>query len=216
MFGWGQTAWSSREATDETCNEALAPQEGACGIVSGTKVATEFGWRPVEALTEGDLVLTFDSGMQPVVAVERHVIWCEVGASDMESWPLTVPAGVLGNEVEMMLLPDQPVLVESDAAESLYGDPFVLIPARNLAGVAGIDRVVPPVRIEVVTLRFAREQIVFANIGALFLCHGTEADIAAEPRVQDYAVLCARTADLIARDVATPASKPLQPEPRWA
>jgi hypothetical protein len=70
----------------------------------------------------------------------------------------------------MYLAPDQSVLIESDAAEALLGDPFALIPARALDGVRGMCRVPPPDGAVVVTLRFAAEQIVFANSGAMFHC----------------------------------------------
>ena len=38
------------------------------GLVAGTRIATAMGWRAVEAIAVGDLVLTFDNGLQPVVA----------------------------------------------------------------------------------------------------------------------------------------------------
>ena len=66
---------------------------GTGGLVKGTRVATELGWRPVDAVAAGDLVLTFDRGMQPVVAVRRRFL-ADLGAA---SWPLSVPAGALGN-----------------------------------------------------------------------------------------------------------------------
>ncbi len=35
----------------------------ASGMVAGTKVATEMGWRRVEGILPGDKVLTFDCGL---------------------------------------------------------------------------------------------------------------------------------------------------------
>ncbi|WP_241525652.1 Hint domain-containing protein [Pseudophaeobacter leonis] len=42
---------------------------GEGGLLAGTHVASNLGWRPVEALCAGDKVLTFDHGMQTIVEV---------------------------------------------------------------------------------------------------------------------------------------------------
>lgn len=148
----------------------LSLADVTAGLVAGTKVATAMGWRVVEAVTVGDQVLTFDGGMQQVRAVRRDVVWTGGAASDPATWPLHVPAGALGNRGDMALMPAQAVLVESDTAEAMFGDPFAMIPAAALDGYRGIVRVAPAARIEVVTLVFAQDEVVFGNIGALFLC----------------------------------------------
>jgi len=83
---------------------------------------------------------------------------------------LEVPAGALGNQREMQLLPEQNVMVESDTAEDMFGDPFVMLPAAALNGYRGITRVKPHREIVVYTLHFEQEQVVFACSGALFHC----------------------------------------------
>lgn len=158
------------------------------GIAFGTRIATTIGWRPVEAIAAGDQVLTFDHGMQPVQRVEHRMLWAGASTSRAD-WPLLVPVNVLGNRQEMVLLPGQSVLIESDLAEESFGDPFVLIPASVLDGHGGISRVRPSSRVEVVSLHFAREEVVFANAGAMFLC-GSNADLLSAPEAQDgYTVL---------------------------
>lgn len=144
------------------------------GIMAGTRIASAIGWRPVEALAEGDMVLTFDHGMQAVRAVRRRVVWAADSTPDL--WPLDVPPGALGNRNPMVLMPGQSVVIESDLAEDSFGDPFVLIPAEVLEGYRGIARLRPADRIEVVTLTFDRDEVVFANSGAMFLC-GQGADL---------------------------------------
>ncbi len=140
------------------------------GIVAGTKVASTLGWRPIEAIDVGDEVLTFDGGMQPVLDITREVLWRGTAACPKHLWPLRVPIGALGNQDPMFLLPDQNVLIESDTAEEVLGDPFALIPAQALEGVSGIRRVRPHQVLEVITLHFERDEVVFANVGALFHC----------------------------------------------
>lgn len=134
------------------------------GLVAGTKVATNLGWRPVEAIAVGDRVLTFDSGPQPVVAVTRD--YATLAPFDA---PLRIPRGVLGNTDEMLVLPDQPVMIESDAADALMGDPFALVPARRLAVLPGVEPHDCMRRAEVVTLHFEQDEVIYVEQGALVL-----------------------------------------------
>ena len=140
------------------------------GLTAGTKVASAMGWRKVEALTEGDKVLTFDAGMQPIRKISRLTLWNGDDPCPDRFWPLAVPAGALGNRDPMHLLPNQSVMIESDAAEEAYGDPFTLIPAAALEGVNDIRRCAPDAGFEVFIPHFESDQVVFGNSGALFFC----------------------------------------------
>ncbi|MEL6957768.1 MAG: Hint domain-containing protein [Pseudomonadota bacterium] len=188
MFAWNTTAFESVDGA------------GACptldahttGIVAGTKVATRGGWMPVEAIVEGQEVLTFDGGLQTVIAVTRHRLMAD--KRDVESWPMVVPARALGNRDEMMLLPHQSVMIESDLAEELTGDPFALIPGASLVGFRGIAHVRPDCWVDVIQLHFAQDEIVFANIGALFLARA-KADFFTDAAPSPYAVLPLSVAD---------------------
>jgi len=157
----------------------------ATGLVAGTQIASNIGWRAVEAIAPGDQVLTFDGGMQVVRRISRNVLWSSPTNCPEHLWPLEVPAGALGNQREMQLLPEQNVMVESDAAEDMFGDPFVMIPASSLNGYRGITRVKPHREIVVYTLYFDQEQVVFACSGALFHC--PSADIASLLTIDQHA-----------------------------
>ena len=137
------------------------------GFVNGSRVATQLGWRAVEAVTVGDRVMTFDNGMQKVVAVTRKVHFAAVDTMPEIARPIRVPVGAIGNDHPMTLLPCQCVMVESDAAEAMTGDPFALVQARALVGFRGIERVAGQRPIEVVTLHFAADEMVFTDGGAL-------------------------------------------------
>ncbi|MEC7760827.1 MAG: Hint domain-containing protein [Pseudomonadota bacterium] len=138
------------------------------GLVAGTRIATAMGWRAVEAIAVGDLVLTFDHGLQPVVAVTRTPVAARLRPSS-QTFPVHVPAGALGNATPMTLLPEQSVVVESDAAEALFADPFAVLKARDLIGYAGIDHADPLAVDEVLTLHFAEDQVLHADGGALIV-----------------------------------------------
>ena len=194
MFGLMSALSGGNKETSATPSggaDTAAP--GDAGLLAGTRVATAMGWRPVEAIAEGDRVLTFDHGLQAVEKVVRVRLWPDPADCAARFWPLHVPAGALGNRDAMHVLPGQNVMIESDAAEDLYGDPFSLIPAKAVEGAAGVHRVPPEADIEVIVLHFARDQIVFANNGALFLCPACHdvvlaAAPARAPR-QHYAIL---------------------------
>lgn len=164
MFAWNDQDWNG-SAQIGYVMPTLSDE--STGILAGTKVATSIGWRPVEAIAAGDLVLTFDGGLLPVKQVVRRQFWTD--ESDPADWPLKVPAGALGNRGDMYVLPRQLILVESDTAEAVLGDPFALIPAAALDGFRGITTVRPGEVIEAIELQFESEEIVYANIGALFL-----------------------------------------------
>ncbi|WP_172296624.1 Hint domain-containing protein [Pseudoruegeria sp. HB172150] len=144
----------------------------ASGLAAGTMVATAMGWRPVEAIARGDLVLTFDRGMQPVKNLTKSLAWVEPDGCPASQWPLLVPANAIGNAQSMLLLPDQLVMLESDSAEILYGDPFTLISASDLAGFRDIQRICPEGPVESVMLHFEHDEVVFAQNGALVFCAG--------------------------------------------
>lgn len=187
-----------------TCNRTSGL---AAGLAAGTLIATATGWRPVEAVARGDLILTFDRGLQPVRGITRGMHW-DGGFDCPEAlWPLTVPAGALGNRDPMLLLPEQYVMVESDAADILYGDPFTLLSAADLAGFRGIERTPPRPRMEVVQLHFDEDEVVFADHGALVLCPSLQVInvdqlMAAHPAKGLYAPLPSAEAKMLIDDLA--------------
>ncbi len=142
----------------------------AQGLIGGTLVATELGWQPVEDLQVGDRVVTFDNGMRPLTAVRVSTLWTAASETPRSLWPLEIPAQALGNRSALRLLPEQPVLIESDAAEALYGDPFLMVAAQVLDGYHGIARVPPMREVTVVTLEFEGDEVVYANGTLLVHC----------------------------------------------
>ena len=182
MFAWKNTTWDAAET------ESTQPKLDArtTGVVAGTKVATNAGWAKIETIREGQQVLTFDGGLQTVIAITRHALMADT--MDIASWPLFVPAGALGNREDMMILPHQSVMIESDAAEDMTGDPFALTPGAALVGFRGITQVRPAECVDVIQLHFAQDEIVFANIGALFLCRA-QADLISDMGASSYEVL---------------------------
>lgn len=140
------------------------------GLIAGTRVATELGWQSVEDLRAGDRVVTFDNGMRPLKSVSISTLWTAEKSAPRHVWPLEVPKGVLGNREEIQLLPDQAVLIESDAAEEIYGDPFTMVSAKVLDGFNGITRVPPMREMTLVMLEFEGDEVVYVNGTTLVQC----------------------------------------------
>ncbi len=170
MFG-SMSASALGKAKHTHCGMADASQGGVTsGLVSGTLVATAMGWRPCEAIAEGDKVLTFDAGLRTVTKVTRTRLWSETEPCPKHFWPLEVPPGAMGNRTVMHILPGQNIMVESDTAEDIYGDPFSLIPAVAMEGLRGVHRAPPDEYLEIICLHFEEEQVIFAKTGTLFFC----------------------------------------------
>lgn len=190
MFSFEKNTWND---TENACSVAL--DTATTGLIAGTKVATPTGWRLVEAIAAGDKVLTFDGGMQTVVSVVRILI--AAPDSGVQDVTMMVPTGALGNCEPMFMMSHQAVFVESDTAEVVFGDPFAMIPAAALEGFRGIEAVVAAPQTEVVTLQFARDEVVFANIGALFFCPRAN-DLLDDARAPAaYEVMTQETADVL-------------------
>ena len=158
---WTGTAVSDADITLPATGEGLA---------LGTLLATERGWQRAEDLRAGDLIVTFDHGLVPLRGVGRSVLTSLADDLPRTARPLSVPAGVLGNRRAMTLMPGQAVLIESDRAEDLYGDPFVLVPAAALDGWRGITRAMPAPETGVVFLEFDGDEIVYAEGMTLIQC----------------------------------------------
>jgi len=177
VFGFSKRGKVSTNSSDFTgvINEvrgALSGHQGgkAVGLVSGTRVATSKGWCPVEKVAIGDSVLTFDAGLQVVIAASHNLIWDRDEPCPKALWPLLVPSGSIGNIDETLLLPDQAVMVKTPRSVAQQGMSTALISASALVGWRGIRRVIPSIPVEGFTIYFASNQVVLANIGLQFLC----------------------------------------------
>lgn len=157
-------------APDTTVSAGLSAV--AEGIVSDTSIATPDGWRPAASLAPGADVVTFDHGIRPIKRCNVQPLFADAPAH----WPLRVPVWSLDNRDEVVLLPEQKVLIEADVAEELFGEAFVLVPAMALDGWRGIERFRPAEGKVVVQLCFEEPEIIYASRGILLSCAGDQLD----------------------------------------
>lgn len=138
----------------------LSHDAAMAGIMAGALVETEAGWRPVEMVTAGTSVSTWDGGFRNVRRVDRRHVWA--GAREV-----LIPGGALANCSDLCLLPGQHVLIESRIAEAVLGQAAVMVQAAALDGFRGI-RMRPIDRpVETVSLVFDAEEMVYLNSGCL-------------------------------------------------
>lgn len=157
-----------KDGTSSGTGEAMLVE----GIIAGTRIATDHGWRAVETLRSGDAVLTLEAGYQPLETL--WTVRLPDDALPQPFWPVAVPQGALDCREAMLLLPDQRVLIECDQAESLFGDALALVPAAALEGWRGIARVPHAAGSEAVTLAFAAPQVIYASRAVLLACPGQD------------------------------------------
>jgi len=83
--------------------------------------------KPVEALVEGDMVLTRDNGAQPVRWVGGRTV-----AAFGHLAPIVIQSGALGNKADLIVSPQHRMLIADWRAEVMLGTHEVLVKARDL------------------------------------------------------------------------------------
>ncbi|MCU0826986.1 MAG: Hint domain-containing protein [Tabrizicola sp.] len=129
----------------------------------GTLILTDRGEVPVEDLKAGDLVVTRDSGLQPVRWVGgKHLPRAQL-VSRPELQPVRIPAAAFGRsgpDRSMLVSPQHRVLFEGTRAELLFGEAEVLVPAKHLVGQGEVARVVPDEGVTYIHILFDRHEVV--------------------------------------------------------
>ncbi|UWP95006.1 Hint domain-containing protein [Aliiroseovarius crassostreae] len=105
----------------------IAPVALAPGLASGSLIDTPMGPRAVETLTAGDLVLSTSGEVHRV----RYLASRQVPAVGLMR-PMTLRAPFMGLSRDLVLSPDQRLVLTGSDAEYLYGGDAVMIQARHL------------------------------------------------------------------------------------
>lgn len=164
-----ETVQKTHTSFDHMTTQNTAKSQQNSGLIAGTLVETATGWRRVEMLRVGDHVQTYDGGLRQLRQIDRAYYGVADGAYPLQG-VLHVPAGALDNCDDVLVMPEQMLLIESQVAADLLGELSVLIPATALEGFRGIKRHAPKGLIEAVTLNFDDEEVVYANSGLLVHC----------------------------------------------
>jgi hypothetical protein len=153
-------------AEREPADAAQAPPKEVICFAGGTLLATPEGPRPVEALTEGDRLLTRDDGPQPILWIgHRHVTGARLHAMP-EMRPIRVRAGALGRAVpvpDLIVSPQHRLLLKGRMAQDLFNTPEVLVSARDMLNDRTILRDYALRGLSYYHLLMQRHQVVWAN-----------------------------------------------------
>lgn len=108
----------------------------------GTRIATPTGERRVEDLSVGDRVITRDNGIQEIRWIGKRAMSGQELATAEHLRPVLIRQGALGKglpERDMLVSPQHRVLMATDKTELYFNESEVLVAAKHLTDMDGID-----------------------------------------------------------------------------
>ncbi len=151
--------------SDATLN-GFANNDVTICFTKGALIKTITGERPIETLAQGDLVLTMDNGYQPI----RWIGARKLGPHDLMRAPalrpIRIKAGALGPELpqrDMLVSRHHRILSRSKIARNMVGCSEVLVPAKDLVFLSGIDDATDVTEVEYWHFMFDKHQLVYAE-----------------------------------------------------
>ena len=132
----------------------------------GTKLTTSTGDVAIEELQVGDLVQTLDHGLQPIQWIGTR----KLGKAELLAAPNMVPIrvrqGALGNglpEQDLIVSPQHRILIKSQISERMFGKAEVLVAAKHLTDIDGIELAEDLEDVEYIHVLCAQHEILFSN-----------------------------------------------------
>lgn len=110
-------AWSSR----------VEPVGPTPSLIQSTPIATPWGYRALGDLQRGDTVTTQGSGIVPIL----HSVSRTMPARGSYA-PIRIRAPYFGLVQDILVAPEQRLLIDGPEVEYLFGQEAVLVPARHL------------------------------------------------------------------------------------
>lgn len=133
-------------------------------FTAGTLIDTPDGPRRVEELVAGDVVLTRDNGVQILRWTGGRPLHLHEGNGHLR--PVRIAAGALGQGTpvqDLCVSPQHRVLIRSAIARRMFGAEEVLVAAKHLVGLPGIDLDHGAETVTYLHLLLDRHEIVFSN-----------------------------------------------------
>lgn len=130
---------------------------------NGTLILTTRGNVAVEDLRVGDMVVTRDNGPQPLRWIGSKQVTAELLALFPNMRPVRIRAGALGTDLparDLYVSQQHRVLVSSKIAERVLGEPEVLVAAKHLTQIDGIEIDDTAAELHYFHLLFDRHEIV--------------------------------------------------------
>lgn len=146
--------------------QTLDPANAVVCFAADTLIATARGDKPAGLVEVDDMVLTRDSGFQPVRWVGRRALSSQELFRAPHLRPIQIAAGALGPGIprrDLRLSPQHRVLVRSRIAARMFGENEILVAAKNLTSLPGVDIDERSPRVTYVHLLFDRHEVIYAN-----------------------------------------------------
>ncbi|MEG4645588.1 Hint domain-containing protein [Paracoccus sp. APAP_BH8] len=157
LDGAGNPVQASQLTTENT---------GVVCFLRGTLIKTEDGEIPVEKLEPGMKVMTLDHGYKELSWIGKRVLSAEELAEQPKLRPIRIRAEALGEnlpERDLIVSPQHRVLLRSVVARRMVGEAEVLLAARHLLGLDGVEVVEDMQEVEYWHFMFDRHEVVFSN-----------------------------------------------------
>lgn len=135
-------------------------------FTAGTLIDTPQGAVAVETLAVGDLVLTADHGPQPIRWIGRRCFDAGKLAANPALVPVRIKAGALGPNqpaADLLVSPQHRILLRSRIARRMFGADEILVAAKQLLLIEGVDLAHDLAAVEYVHILFDRHEVVQAN-----------------------------------------------------
>lgn len=165
VAGTTYTFDSERSSFNQTDNIYETYEDTPC-FASGTLIATHEGEKAVENIAVGDLVRTRDNGLRPVRWVGSRFL----GQSNLEIVPRLRPIRISANSlglglpnVDLLVSPQHRILVRSGIVERCFDVAEVLVAAKHLTEISGIEIAEDIEEVEYFHILFDQHEIVYSN-----------------------------------------------------
>jgi hypothetical protein len=125
----------------------------------GAMIATPRGEVAIEMLRTGDRVFTRDHGIQEIAWIGGRTLTAEELEKTPSYQPIMVRAGALGANLpknDMVLSPNHRILMAGAQNQIYFDENEVLVAAKHLTHLAGIDQVAPSKPIDYIHMMFAQ------------------------------------------------------------
>lgn len=132
----------------------------------GSRVTTERGTYRVEQLRVGDLIQTRDNGLQSIRWIGRKSLTQLDLAKAPHLRPIRIRKGALGAGVpnrDMAVSPQHRMLFEGGQAELLFGTDQVLVPAKHLLHLPGVEVVTACERVTYIHLMCEAHEVIHVD-----------------------------------------------------
>ncbi|MDP0929321.1 Hint domain-containing protein [Paracoccus onubensis] len=152
--------------TDETVYEAQTGEYALPCFTDGVMISTATGAVRAGDIAVGDEVLTLDNGLQRVRWKSSRNLTAREQAVNPKLRPIRIKAGSLGDQTpatDLLVSPQHRILVRSRIAMRMFGTDEVLVAAKQLVGVDGIEIAEDLENVTYVHFLFDQHQILFSD-----------------------------------------------------